>query len=173
MKQKEFNKTVLPLSSKIYSYSYRILEDSDEAKDAVQDIMLKLWLMGDELKRYNNLTGFVIRMCRNYCIDLIRKRYKYIKDKNEELILFAQSTDKDILEEKDTFSIVKSIIKKLPSTQQEVIILKDLEGYKTEEIAEITGLGVNNIRVIMSRSRKFIREELVNKYQIKGHIVNE
>ncbi|MGB5989073.1 MAG: RNA polymerase sigma factor [Marinifilaceae bacterium] len=172
MKQKEFNKTVLPLSSKIFSYSYRILEDSDEAKDTVQDIMLKLWLMGDEVKRYNNLTGFVIRMCRNHCIDLIRKRNKYVKDQNGELILFAQSQENDILEEKDTFNIVRNIIKQLPSTQQEVVILKDLEGYKTEEIAEITGLGVNNIRVIISRSRKFIKEELINKYQIKGALVN-
>lgn len=168
MKQKEFNNTVLPLSSKIYSYSYRILENSDEAKDVVQDIMLKLWLCRGELYKYNNLTGFVIRMTRNHCIDVLRKKKNIVNDVEGHIDIFEQAENNHTTEENNTFSIIKNIIKTLPSTQQEVIILKDFEGYKTEEIAEITGLGVNNIRVILSRSRKIIRDILINNYQIMG-----
>jgi len=166
MKQKEFNKIVLPLSAKIYSYSYRILENSDEAKDVVQEIMLKLWLKRKELKNYYNPAGFVMRMTRNYCIDLIRKRKKIVSDSEGHIEIFEQSESNHTIETKDTFDIIKNIIKTLPPTQQEVIILKDLEDYKTNEIAEITGLGVNNIRVILSRCRRQIKEELMTKYKI-------
>jgi RNA polymerase sigma-70 factor (ECF subfamily) len=172
MKQKEFNTLVLPLASKVYSYSYRILEDAEQAKDAVQDIMLKLWLLGDKLRDYNNLTGFAIRMSRNHCIDLVRRRKKIVYDSEGFIELFEQRENNDLLEENDTFTIVRNIIKTLPPSQQEVIVLKDMEGYKTDEIAEITGLGINNIRVIISRSRKFIREELVHKYQISPEYNN-
>lgn len=168
MKQKEFKKIVLPISPKIYSYSYRILESSDEAKDVVQDIMLKLWLNRKDLKKYNNIAGFAIRMTRNHCIDLLRRKKKMVNDSEGHIDVFEQAENNHITETNDTFAIIRKIIKTLPPTQQEVVILKDLEEYKTEEIAEITGLGVNNIRVILSRSRKIIREELVSKYQIMG-----
>lgn len=166
MKQKEFNKIVLPLAPKIYSYSYRILDDKDEAKDVVQDVMLKLWLKRKDLKGYYNPAGFIMRMTRNYCIDLIRKRKNILSDNEGHIDIFEQSENNHTAEANDTFTIIRNIIKTLPPSQQEVIILKDLEDYKTDEIAEITGLGINNIRTILSRCRKQIREELISKYQI-------
>jgi RNA polymerase sigma-70 factor (ECF subfamily) len=72
------------------------------------------------------------------------------------------------LEIDESMKYIRKIIKTLPSVQQEVVVLKDFEGFTNEEISEITSLGENNIRVILSRCRKHIKEQLINKYDIKN-----
>lgn len=168
MRQKKFNNKILPLSSKIYSYSYRILGNKDDAKDVVQDIMLKLWDNRKDLDKYDNPTGYIMRTTRNYCIDIIRKNKKHMTEEvNESHMINFFHEDKKI-EIDESVKYIRKIIKTLPSVQQEVVVLKDFEGFSNEEISEITSLGENNIRVILSRCRKHIKEQLINKYDIKN-----
>ncbi|MFV0312508.1 MAG: RNA polymerase sigma factor [Dysgonomonas sp.] len=61
-------------------------------------------------------------------------------------------------------NIVKQLIDKLPEQQKEILMMKHWEGYSDEEIEQITGLSPGNIRVILSRARKTIREQFI-KYE--------
>lgn len=168
MKQKEFNKVILPMSSKIYSYATRITGNQDIAKDVVQDIMLKLWEKRKDLGQYNNLTGFVIRMTRNHCIDLLRRKKDTVSDDEYRKELQHEPFSLNNIENKELYKIISDIINTFPESHREVVILKDLEGYSGKEISEITGLGMNNIRVIISRCRRKIKDTLINDYQIKN-----
>ena len=159
---------ILPMSSKIYSYATRIIGNQDIAKDVVQDIMLKLWEKRKDLGQYNNLTGFVIRMTRNHCIDLIRRKKETVSDEEYRKELQNEPFTLNNIENKELYNIIGEIINTLPENHREVVILKDLEGYSGKEISEITGMEMNNIRVIISRCRKKIKETLVNEYHIKN-----
>lgn len=168
MKQKEFNKTILPLSGKIYSYSVRILGNEDAAKDAVQDVMVRLWEKRSYiLKKCDNITGFVIRTTRNHCIDQLRKHKFSMGEDEYKKLAHSPFTINDVTNN-ELYEIIKDIINTLPVNQKEVVILKDIEGYTNREISEITGLGMNNIRVILSRCRSKIKEVLENEYKIKN-----
>lgn len=156
------------MSSKIYSYAIRIIGNQDIAKDVVQDIMLKLWVKRKELGQYNNITGFVIRMTRNHCIDLIRRKKETVSDDEYRKELQEEPFTLNNIENKELYNIISKIINTLPENHREVVILKDLEGYSSREISEITGMEMNNIRVIISRCRKKIKEILVNDYHIKN-----
>lgn len=73
------------------------------------------------------------------------------------------------LEDKETAALVKQIIDTLPDNQREVVILREIEEMEYNEIAEITGLGLNNIRVLLSRARTKIKEILVKQYSISKY----
>ena len=58
---------------------------------------------------------------------------------------------------------VRFLISKLPTLQQVIIRMKDIEGYELAEIAEITGSQVEAVRMNLSRARKKIREQLMKE----------
>jgi RNA polymerase sigma-70 factor (ECF subfamily) len=70
-------------------------------------------------------------------------------------------------ENHDTMHIVKKAMNSLPEQQRMVIQLRDIEECDFDEIAEVTGLSLNNIRVTLSRARKKIRDTLIkiNNYE--------
>ena len=69
------------------------------------------------------------------------------------------------LELKDTMERVNQIIGRLPEQQKTLLQMRDVEGLEYEEIADITGLEVNAIRVNISRARKKVRETIQKVYQ--------
>ena len=65
------------------------------------------------------------------------------------------------MERQDELRLIGEIINRLPALQAQVLRLKDIEGYETEEIASITGASPENIRQCLSRARKTIRQEFI------------
>ncbi len=164
MTAEEFKSEVLPLGDKLFRYAVKFLEDRNEAQDAIQEIFIKLWSMKDRLKEYRSVEAFAMTMTRNYSIDQLRKRRKVIE--------LDSISDSQITQDpqnsagiKDTTDHVKRIIKLLPDSQQEVIHLRDIEGLEFDEIAEITLMTVNNVRVNLSRARNAVRVSIIKLEQ--------
>ena len=67
-----FKSEVLPLNRKLYAFAIRFMSDTDEAKDIIQEIYLKLWNIRDELEKYNSIEALAMRMTRNLCLDKIK-----------------------------------------------------------------------------------------------------
>jgi len=142
-----------------------MLEEKQDAEDAVQEALLKLWHLRDSLERYDNVAAFATTMTKNLCIDRLR-----IRDREEPLAdeLYQQAGTEDPylqLERKNTDRILREIIGKLPPLQQEIIKMKDMEEYEVEEIAEITGTQPEAVRMNLSRARKKVREEYIRLTQ--------
>lgn len=160
MTEQEFNDRVLPLAKYIYSFAIHMIGNPDDAADVTQDIMIKLWDSRRKLKRVNNLKAWALKITRNLCLDWLKKQ-KPVYD--EEQILGYEGYDTDVLkqiEARDTVKAVRQMINTLPQSQREVMILREIEELDFDEIAEITGLGVNNIRVLLSRGRTKVKELL-------------
>ena len=58
MRTDQFKSQVLPLRGQLFQYAHRLLNDMEEAEDAIQDVFLKLWYMRESLEQYNNLPAF-------------------------------------------------------------------------------------------------------------------
>ena len=63
-----------------------------------------------------------------------------------------------VLEGNDEIRLMREIISSLPTLQQTIIRMKDIEEYETEEIAQITGCSSESIRSNLSRARKKVRD---------------
>lgn len=162
MQTVEFKEKVLPLSRKMMRFADRFLKNSDEAQDVVQEVFLKLWQKKDALHTIENIEAFAMRMTYNQCIDTVRKKRMYaMNEKTEKTLESNGNSETDRLEWSDTAGQIKKLIMQLPEQQQTTILLRDVENYEYNEIAEITGLTENALRVNLSRARKKVKDELL------------
>ena len=156
---KQFEKSVLPLKDKIFRLAFHLLRHRTEAEDLTQEVFLKLWNIRAELKSVENVEAFALKVTRNYCIDKIRikSRVEAVMELNDDLPDERRLLEKEI-EHSDTIGFVRMIIDNLPETQKTIIHLRDVEGLEMQEIADITGLNENAIKVNLSRARKKVRD---------------
>jgi len=164
MDAKEFNSLFSILSDRLFRMAKSMLQNSDEAKDAVQDLQLKLWEKRDVLKNADNQITFTLKALRNLCIDTIRKKHD-----SEELKPEMEYSNSQIqyyqLETRDMANYASLLIDKLPEIQRSVMRMRDVEEMEISEIAFITGLTENAVSVNLSRARAKIRTQLLNELQ--------
>ncbi len=161
MSQNTYEKDILPLRTQLLHTARKILEDDQEAEDAVQEVLLKLWRISNSLHRYANPAAVANTAIKNHCLDRIRqkKRESLVNDYRD---VDVQNDNPHLqLERKDSEEIVIRIINELPKLQQMIITLKDVERYEVEEIAQITGSKPEAIRVNLARARKTVRERYI------------
>lgn len=173
MELKEFKITVLPLRAKLMSYARKLTDEPEDAEDAVQEVLLKLWNKRLELEQYRSIEAFAMTLTHNICIDMWRCK------RNDNLsldIVQAASptgTPERLLEIKDEIRLMHEIIDSLPNLQRTIMRMKDIEGYETDEIAEITGCGPEAIRSNLSRARKKVRDVYLRTIQERKERRNE
>jgi RNA polymerase sigma-70 factor (ECF subfamily) len=161
MKPERFKAEILPLRDKLFLIARRMLEEEQDAEDAVQEVYLKLWHMRDSLDRYDSVVALATTITKNLCIDKLRIRDRQVS-LDDELYRRAGPDNPYLqLERKNTEDVLKAIIERLPALQQAIIKMKDIEEYELDEIAEITGTSVEAVRVNLSRARKRVREAYI------------
>ena len=157
MELNEFKISVLPLRPKLLHYAGKLTESMEDAEDAVQEVLLKLWDKRLELDRCHSVEAFAMTLTHNVCTDLWRKR----KDTRSIDSLQSETTERTpehLLEVKDEVRLIREIIDTLPPLQRLVMRMKDVEGHESEEIAQITGCSAEAIRSNLSRARKKVRD---------------
>lgn len=163
MTEKEFNHTILPLAKNIYSFALNMIGNPDDSADITQDVMVKLWISRNELKHVDSPKAWALTITRNLCLDWLKKQ-KPTYDEQE--VIRNGGCARDILQQleaQETAQVVRQIIDTLPDNQREVMILREIEELEYEEIAQITGLTTNHIRVLLSRGRAEVKEKLKAK----------
>lgn len=171
MTRKEFDSYVKQMSRKLYGLAFRILRKQDEAEDAVQEVFLRLWKMGDRLDSYNSIDALATTMTKNYCIDQVRKS-RQLADLESDYDDRSATSPADIMEGAESISIITEIISGLSANYREMISLRDIDGLSYEEISQKTGQNINTIRVNISRARAMIRDEYKKYFNEKrraGH----
>ncbi|MDR0420198.1 MAG: RNA polymerase sigma factor [Prevotellaceae bacterium] len=159
MNTNQFNNEILKHADKIYRLAKSILCDEHAAQDAVQDLNLKLWEKRDKLDGIENITGFILRSTRNLCLDKLRQKH----DENvlSDDLEYTESDPYMKLEKKDMATRITILINRLPELQRTIMRMRDVEELEFNEIAEITSLTENAVRVNLSRARQKIREQLL------------
>lgn len=162
----EFELQIISLKDKISRLAFYMLSNGPEAEDATQEVFIKLWNMRNELSVVENMQAYVLRMTRNLCLDKLRaqKRAGQLDDLENDIVADTTDNPHEQVEAKDALSVVKKMIASLPETQRTIITLRDIDGLEFDEIAEVTGLNDNAIKVNLSRARKKIREYFTNTH---------
>ena len=74
MNQSDFLKVVLPFKDKVFRLAKRFLVSTEEAEDATQELLFKLWKNKDKLADYRNIEAFAMTMTKNYCYDRLKSK---------------------------------------------------------------------------------------------------
>ena len=174
MTRADFNDLVRQLNRNLYGYAFRILRNQEEAEDAVQEVFIKLWKLGDKLNGYNSIGALAITMIKNFCIDQLRKRKHQNQEEHErqDINNGDSASPFEIMESRESADILHNIINNLPDIYKNVIQLREIDGLSYEEIAGKTENNINTLRVTLSRARKMIRDEF-NKYKYERRGIKE
>ena len=164
MTQSEFLNVVMPFKDKLYRLAKRLLVSSEEAEDATQEILMKLWAKNNKISSYKNVEAFAMTMTKNFCLDRLKS-----KQSSNLKLVHSNYTDENTslqkeVEVKDSLSWVEKIMEELPEQQKMVLQLRDVEQYEFEEISELLDMKPTAIRVTLSRARKAVREKLLQRH---------
>jgi len=164
MSLEAFKSRVLPVKDKLYRYTLRILKNEDEAKDVVQETMIKVWNKRDEMHTYENMEAWCIRVARNLSLDKLKSKHNNSVDIDNAYDLQSSSQSPySSTEQSDTMNTIHHFIDKLPDMQKQVIQLRDIDGFSYQEISDMLKQNLNTVKVNLFRARKYVREQLVNE----------
>lgn len=158
MNQNEFIQLISPFKDKVFRLAKRLLVSTEEAEDATQEVLVKLWAQKEKLNGYKSVEALSMTMTKNYCLDQLKsKRAENLK------IVHNNFSDREAslqqkAEDQDSWNWVDKVINQLPEQQKLIIQMRDIEQYEFKEIAEILKINEATIRVALSRARKTIRE---------------
>lgn len=163
MTTKEFEQLIIQNKEKLFRFAFSILKNGEDAQDAVQEVVLKLWKNKQALDKTKNIESFCMTSIKNYCFDIIRRQKHLVKYQNTAIPTYEELNVENV----DFVEKLKKELYQLPTQQRMAIELKDFQGYEYNEISEILEQSINTVRVSVSRGRKklykIFKEELKNE----------
>lgn len=165
MKHKQFIETFTSIQHNMYLLARRLLVSHDEAVDAVQETMARLWSKRKMLGDVSNKNAYAMQMTKNYCLDRLKSKQA------SHLTIVHSNYDsgdrnaQDELERASTVSMVQKMINSLPDQYKTVLQLRDIQEYDFEAIEHIMDMKATAVRVTLSRARKMLKEKIEQHYK--------
>ena len=171
MDANDFKRKFLIHHRRLYRTAFHLMGNAQDAEDMVQEAYLRLWKRRAELPTdILNTEAYCVTLVKNICYDALRLSHLEEDGRPpEELSIATESNVMKEVEQKDEVKHVMKLINRLPDQQKRVMLMRDVDERPYEEIEQTTGLSAVNIRVLLSRARKKIREqfkEIINYERI-------
>ena len=166
MTAEDFKRRFLPFHSKLYRIAFALVGNSDDAEDILQEAYSKLWMKREELEVVQNPEAFCVTLIKNVCLDYLRspRANRHEEDITEAYQLSTDSSPERKAEEKEKILNIRKWMRRLPEKQQQVLRLQSFEDCSMEEMEKITGLSAGNIRLLLFRARKTLKEQFYKWY---------
>ena len=160
---RSFFNQIEEIRNKIFRITKRILVSQEEAEDATQEVIVKLWQM-DESKRngFKSLEAYSVTMAKNYCLDRLKSKQAQNLSLDERYSGSVSDSLTKKIEQRDDLNWVGKLIDELPEKERMIIQLREIEQYDFDEIASILNLPKGTVRVYLSRIRKKLRKQFLD-----------
>ena len=116
------------------------------------------------MQNCTNPSAYIITIAKNHSFDLLKKKRPLRIGESEEQKIRDLKEEDGGIETRERYSHVRKAIDGLPEKYRTVIHLRDIDGFEFDEISEMTGFEVPYIRVILSRARQKVKEEVEKMY---------
>ena len=158
----DLKRDILPLKNILYRLALRITLNSQEAEDVVQDVIIKMWKMGERLNDVENLESFALRLTRNLSIDRQRMKVNQAEsfDELEDFNGGISNSIESRLEQQERIDSIRDIMMQMPEKQRSVMQLRDFEGKSYKEIALALEISEDQVKVNIFRARQFVKSRI-------------
>lgn len=172
----EFARLMDAYSSPIYLLGLRMLGNSQDAEDVLQNTFFNALMHISEFEGRSSLQTWLYRIAANEALMLIRKKKPEVSledveaDGNMEDLFPKQFADWSALPEEELLSdegrrVLDHTIAKLPELLRIVFLLRDVEGLSIKDTADTLNLTETNVKTRLLRARLFLREQLSAYYR--------
>ena len=153
MTEKEYNVCVEEYSDRVFAYLVKNMQDSDSAKDVLQDSFVSLWNNRQKVEKEKS-KSFLFTVAHNLMINT----FNYNKLRQQPIIVEELMDNKDF-ENKDFINYLTNL---LTPTMKECLLLRDLEGFAYKEIAQMMNITEENVKVNIFRARVKMKQYIMN-----------
>ena len=147
----------------VFSLALKMLCDEEEAKDMVQETMIKVWQNMGEYDQQKSFTTWIYTIAVRLCLDRLKSMRRTVPMPEDEKVLRRFASDVDThrtLENQEWVAIVRMLADNLSIKQKLVFTLVQLEGLSSQEVEEITGFDAKQVKSNLYVARQTIREQL-------------
>jgi RNA polymerase sigma factor (sigma-70 family) len=164
---KQFLDQIQGIRDRVFRVAKRILISKEEAEDATQEVILKLWNMEEsKRKSFNNLEAYTITMAKNHCLDRIKSKQAQVLSLNEQFQSQPSPSLQKQIEVSNEMEWVVKLIDQLPERERMILQLREIEQYEFDQIASLMEIPEGTVRVYLSRIRKKIKKQFI---EIQSH----
>ena len=150
--------------SELIAHASRILKDRAKAEEVIQDALIKVMLAAPELESTDHALGYMHRTIENLCIDIFRMEGRrpnlvVLDDASAELeSTWVDNEDHvDVIAAADDAAIVRQALAMLSPAERAALVMWEMEGRSTTEIAAELGIKESAVRHTVSRARASLR----------------
>jgi len=160
-REKFVEQAMREFESPLIAYAATILNDTDTARDVVQDTFIRL-CQQDIAKVQASLKSWLFTVCRNRSLDILRKekRIKPLDDIRWKKVAGPGLQPDETADHEERLNQLMGYLSRLSANQREVILLKFQQGLSYQEIGKITGLTTGNIGFLIHTGLKRLRDLL-------------
>ncbi|MDR7131214.1 RNA polymerase sigma-70 factor (ECF subfamily) [Algoriphagus sp. 4150] len=159
-----FEAHIWPQRGRLYRLGYLWVRDRSLAEDMLQNVFEKSFGKEEELSSHPNLAGWLVKSLKNEVLMHFRQTKKLESLEGLEELTMEEPVSEDI---KDSVRQVMNLVKGLPLRQQEIFLLREVEGLSYGEITEHLDISPEQVKVNLHRARKSIRERMLNQKSTK------
>jgi RNA polymerase sigma-70 factor (ECF subfamily) len=177
-RQDLFYQLVERYENSLYNFGLRMCGNPSDAEDMVQDTFLNVFKYLKGFRYETKFKNWLYRVATSVCLKK-KRRSKFAPDRELSIDAFLPSDESAIATElprwasqpldrllnEELGGVIQQALLDLPEKYRLVVVLRDVEGFNTQETAEILGLTPANIKVRLHRARLFLREALKDYYE--------
>ena len=136
----------------------RILLNSEDAKDAAQEVFIRLHRTLDRFDEEKDLGPWLYRLTVNACRDILRRNRRNVSLDSVDDALNERPNPEESAAAAQQYRMVLDALRRLSPREREVVVLRDLEGRLTEEVAHILGSSETTVRSQLSTGRMKMKD---------------
>ena len=162
----------------LYNFGLRMCDNPSDAEDMVQDTFLNVFKYLEGFRHETKFRNWLYRVATSACLKK-KRRSKYAPDRELSLDEFLPADESavsmdlprwasqplELVLDGELGGVIRQALLDLPEKYRLVVVLRDVEGFTTQETAEILDLTPTNIKVRLHRARLFLREALKSYYE--------
>jgi RNA polymerase sigma-70 factor (ECF subfamily) len=175
-----FKSLVRRYQTRVYSVAVRILGNTEEAEEVMQDTFVRVHQNLDKFRNEASFSAWLFKIAHNQCVDILRNKRRtqpsmlsfdpQFSPADEEGSVGGRYVVSQLADEAPTpeqradsdeqEKVIAASLRQLPENQREVLVLHDIEGLTYQEIAEIVGASIGTVRSRLHYGRLKLRELL-------------
>lgn len=173
----EFEKLVAAYEKPVYHITLKMTGNEDDAYDLSQDTFLKAFRSLNTFRGESGFGTWVCRLAANLCIDFLRKQKRRGRlvslDEPDEYDRPVELPDlrfepQSVMEKRELSMQVREGLMKLPPEQKLILILRDMEGFSYQEIADTMKMELGTVKSRISRARAHLAKLLTENGNFFG-----
>ncbi|MDD5814385.1 MAG: sigma-70 family RNA polymerase sigma factor [Bacteroidales bacterium] len=155
----EFIHSVERLRGDLLRQARRLLDSEDDAEDAVQETLIKLWIMKERILNADKMRNMATVVCRNVSLNILRDARQSVPIETAEVITL-QGNPQVLLEQQESRQKLKRSIEKLTDKQRAILRMRNVENMTYADIAKIIGSSESSVRGMISKARLALLKQM-------------